>query len=259
MSTSDLYKVLGVPKDATQKEIKKAYRKKVAKYHPDVNPKAEEKFKEITSAYNILSDKDKRSEYDQFGSLSGQYAQQKKMWRRFQQDQDILSGNLAEILGNLFSPKADEFWQRINHFHQQQINQFRTITVSIDFLKMITGATIEIDINKNKLKVKLPPGVKNGERISLKINGRHMLLQVFVKPHPVFSRVNNDIYMKVELSPKQARMGGILPVATPFGAVEVNIPPHVEDGQKLRLKEIGLKLPTQEVANDLYLVMVVSS
>lgn len=260
MSTPNPYEILGVAKTATQDEIKKAFRKLAMKFHPDVNPDGAEKFKEINAAYEILGDEDKRKQFDSYGHMNGGRVDPRmaQMWAQMRADQEILTGSLTEILSKLFSRQSDGLWNRLNAFHEQQAYVSATLTVYIDFMEMVNGKTLDIKHGNNILQVRVPPGIRDGQRIKITESGKNLFLLIRVKPHPILSRHGDNVYMKIFLSEKQARSGGKMDIVTFSGPTEVTIPRNVKHGQKLRLKKMGIQRKGQE-AGDLYLQLLIKN
>ncbi|HHB13139.1 MAG TPA: J domain-containing protein [Chromatiales bacterium] len=283
MKFRDYYEVLGVKRDATQDEIKRAYRKLARKYHPDVSKEAgaEEKFKEVREAYEVLKDPEKRAAYDKFG----------QHWREGQEftpppDWDagfeFSGGGYTEAEG--FS----DFFEALfggggAGFHRTRARPgagFRTrgedhhAKILIDLEDAFHGATRSItlqvpEVDENghvvtrtrTLNVRIPKGITEGQRIRLAGQGGpgmgggpagDLYLEVKFRPHPVYRVDRRDLYLDLPITPWEAALGASVPVPTPGGVVEVKIPPGSQSGQKLRLK--GKGLPGRQ-PGDLYAVL----
>ncbi len=262
----DYYEVLGAPKDADEKAIKAAYRKLARKYHPDVNPnkaEAETKFKEINEAYEVLSDKDKRAKYDQFGA-DWQRAQQSGQtgdfdWSRYQAGQQpgghtrYTTEDLQDLFGE-GAPFSDFFTQLFGAGAAQaqpraargrDIEQPVTVTLAEAYkgtvrrLKRSDGPTIE---------VKIPPGVDNGSRMRVKGHGMpgrrgqpgDLWLVISVEDDPRFVREGNDLHTRVQVPLYAAMLGGEATVPLLEGKARLRIPAETQPGSELRLKGQGM-------------------
>jgi curved DNA-binding protein len=262
----DYYEVLGVPKDADEKAIKAAYRKLARKYHPDVNPnkaEAETKFKEINEAYEVLSDKEKRTKYDQFGA-DWQRAQQTGHagdfdWSRYQggQQQGGYTRYTTEDLQDLFgegAPFSDFFTQLFGAKAAQaqpraargrDIEQPVAVTLveaykgAVRRLKRSDGPTIE---------VKIPPGVDNGSRMRVKGQGMpgrrgqpgDLWIVITVEDDPRFVRAGNDLHTRVQVPLYTALLGGEVTVPLLEGKARLRVPAETQPGHELRLKGQGM-------------------
>ena len=263
MSTTykDYYKILGVSKNATQDEIKRAYRKLAAKYHPDRNPgdkTAEERFKEINEAYQVLSDPEKRKLYDNLGSDWERYQKAGVSWEDFVRQkagggyasyEDLFSDSdsffdLFEILfGSGFGRGAG---RRTNRPRKGQ-DLKATITITLE--EAYHGTTRLIDVNGQKLRITLKPGVANGQKLRIKgkglpgINGGpngDLYIIVQVLPHEKFKREGDDLYLSITIDLYTAVLGGKVKISTFKGDINVTIPPGTQPNKKLRLKGFGM-------------------
>lgn len=261
----DYYEVLGVPKDADEKAIKVAFRKLARKYHPDVNPdkaEAEQRFKEINEAYEVLSDKEKRAKYDQFGA-DWQRAQQAGRagdfdWSRYEAGpgKGVYTRYTAEDLRDLFgegAPFSDFFTHLFGEGVQTQqratkgrdIEQAIRVTLAEAFkgttrrLKRPGGPTIE---------VKIPPGVETGSRMRVKGQGMagrrgqagDLWLEIIVEEDARFVRKGNDLHTRVEVPLYTAVLGGEVTVQLLEGKARLKIPAETQVGSELRLKGQGM-------------------
>ena len=290
MEYKDYYEALGVSRDADEKEIKRAFRKKARQYHPDVNPgdeAAEERFKEINEAYEVLSDPEKRAKYDQFGSAW-------KDWeRRGGQPGDFNWGQwtsgspggqranvryaTAEDLEDLFgggTPFSDFFSQLFGggggfrgaqggaYRPRPQRGQDLEQEVEITFEEAYHGSTRLLHKDGRRLQVKIPPGAATGTRIRMSGEGApgaaggqtgDLFLRVKVQPSPRFERRGDDLYTTVAVDLYTAILGGEAQVETPTGAVMLTIPAGTQNGQTFRLRGKGMpKLRHPEEHGDLY-------
>jgi len=259
----DFYKILGVEKSASEAEIKKAYRKLAKQYHPDFNPgnkAAEEKFKEVTEAYAVLSDTDKRRQYDavgpegfrsdfdfsQFfrGGFRPQPGQQTYHFstgpggRGFNFD----FGGLEDIFGSFFGGG------RGFETGEMSSAQDSEAALEIDFLTAAKGGEVDVSVHGERLRTKIPPGVNSGQKIRLQGKGApgrrgkrgDLYLVLHVRPHPQFERDGDNILVEAPVSFPVAALGGTVTVPTIDGNSEVKIPAGTSSGQKLRLREKGI-------------------
>ena len=252
---TDYYSVLGIKNGSSDEEIKKAYRKQAMKYHPDRNEgdtKAESKFKDISEAYAVLSDKKKRREYDQFGSEGfHQKFSQEDIFRDFDVN-DILRGF---GFGGNPSQGRGGFPGGGNRPHPESIKPPTLIKeLSIGFEEAALGAQRNISISRNgvveETSVKIPSGVTNGKIIRLMGKGHlspdgnkqgDLHLKIRVLPHPLFSRDAQNVLVDSDIKLTDALLGTTIEVQTLNGIKSVKIPSGIQNNSKLRLKEVGIK------------------
>ncbi len=253
------YSVLGLPNGASDDEIKKAYRKLAMKYHPDRNEgnkKAEDKFKGISEAYAVLSDKKKRNQYDQHGSEGfHQKYSQEDIFSDFDMD-DILRGFGGG--GNPFQgQERSGFGNPFSHGRPPQREaQIAPVKkeCSISFEEAAMGCQRTISIARNgtheETNVKIPSGIVHGKVIRVKGKGQTSIagnrrgdlhLLIHVHPHPLFRREGKDVVVDAEIKLTQALLGATIEVETLSGIKSVKIPPGTQNGTKLRLKGVGVK------------------
>lgn len=272
MSKRDYYEVLGVSKNASPNEIKKAYRTLAKKYHPDRNKgnkTAEEKFKEVSEAYLILSDEKKRGEYDQFGHTPFENIfrdGQGFNWQEFSGGDSIFS----EIFGRMgkrgrerggfesfsgFSDFfSDAFETRKTRGSRSQVARGQDLetNIEIDFWEAIRGTERKISIKRNGayeyLTVKIPEGVDTNSKVRLKGKGMHgnyggeagdLFINITVKKDSHFSREGGDLYVDVQITITEAALGTQIDVPTKDGSIRLKIPQGTQGGQKFRLKGKG--------------------
>jgi len=255
---SDYYDILGVSKSASSEEIKKAYRKQALEWHPDRHREdkemAEKRFKEINEAYQILSDREKRSAYDQYGhsafspggpsASSGFYAggaggpfAQTGHYGPFTYTYTSTGGG-----GNPFG--AFDFGDPFDIFEQffgggnpfRQARQVPRYSITLDFMEAARGVEKEIELGGKKRKIKIPAGVDEGSRI----NFGDFLLSINVRPHDVFQREENDIYVNVGIPFSLAVAGGEIKVPNLDGDIKIRVRPGTQSGTMLRLREKGI-------------------
>ncbi len=284
MDYKDYYKVLGVGKDSSQDEIKKAYRKLALKFHPDKNPdnkQAEEKFKEIAEAYEVLKDSEKRKKYDELGANWKQYEKagagggpggtHYEYYGPGQGQQQRV--NFEDIFGAGAGGYSDFFEQFFGGYYQDSKSRSRSprpqsgmnyeAEMEITLLEAYHGTSRIINLDDNKIKVTVKPGVKNGQLLRVKGKGGqgaqggqpgHLYLKVKVKPSDLYRRKENDLYTKVNINIYQAILGGKIEVYTMNGDVSFTIPKQTSTGKTFRIKGKGMPVYNKKDAfGDLYI------
>ncbi len=259
----DYYEIIGVSRSAPQEEIKKAYRRLAKKYHPDVNKgdkKAEEKFKELSQAYEVIGDPDKRKRYDQFGQWSEQrgFDPRHQAYRTYTWTsgpggaQGCSDFDLGDIFGDIFGmgrrgakgkgpfnygPQAEEEETGKRDFHS---------SVEVSFEEAIRGSTRRLSISRSgreeKIDVKIPAGIRDGGKIRLTHKGEaggDLYIKVNVAPHSRFRREEDDLYIEIPMTITEAVFGATIRVPTMDGAVNLKVPPETSSGQKLRIPGKG--------------------
>lgn len=289
----DLYEVLGIGRDASADEIKKAYRKLARRYHPDVNPgspDAGKRFREIQEAYAVLSDSDKRAQYDQFGTVDEGAAtgrQPHARWTAHPSPGGFEFRNfggfadLGDIFGNLFGGFAKRPGQ----------DAPLEVSVELDFAQAVRGASVVAPVRRevacgqcggtgnlggrlcprchgsgtlvqtDRLRVRLPAGVGDGDRVraSLKDGSkREVAVIVHVRPHPYFERKGDDIYTAVPLTFSEAYLGAEVEIGTIHGPVRARIPAGTQSGQRFRLRGKGVRNVRTGVNGDHYYTVQVT-
>ena len=259
MAGKDYYKTLGVDRGATEREIKQSYRKLARKHHPDVNPgdkSAEQRFKEVNEAYEILSDKDKRQKYDQYGDqwqYADQFAQAGKgasPWgfgkaggTRFFYSEGGMGDLFDDLLGG-FGTRTKS--QRARSMRGQDMEA----PVEVTLEEAYSGASRLITLDGRRLEVKIPVGVKNGSRVRIAGKGGpgyggaesgDLYLVISVKPHKLFERRGDDLYVDVPVPLTVAVLGGEAEVPVPKGGkLALKIPPETRNGRVFRLGGQGM-------------------
>ena len=246
------YDVLGVLRNASEKDIRQAYRKLTRKHHPDVNQgdkASEDKFKQINEAYTVLSDSKKRSKYDRYGD---NWAQKEQMDEaRGRQDGTFQWSNVQDSNFSFdFDQGVGSAFERLFTNRGQRRSQARRSVapteqpVEITLEEAFNGTTRVLELlNGRRLEVKIPPGVDSGSRVSVAAGeGQRgtIHLVITVKPHDKFQRKGNDLYTEVEVPLDDAILGGESTVATLTGTVALTIPPETQNGQRFRLAGQGM-------------------
>ncbi|HTX80232.1 MAG TPA: DnaJ C-terminal domain-containing protein [Longilinea sp.] len=268
MEYKDYYKILGVERNASPEEIKKVYRKLAMKYHPDRNPgnkSAEEKFKEINEAYEVLRDPQKRSRYDQLGEDYSRWAQSGGSPNAYDWSQwarqagggaQVEYGDLGDIFG--FSDFFSAIFGGVPAGRAQSSRRSNSVRpaaveqpVSISLLEAYQGTTRIIKIGNKQLEVKIPAGAKTGTKVrmagvaprSFGSQGGDINLVIGINPDPVYERKENDLYMEVTIDLFTAVLGGETTISTLAGKkILLTIPAGTQPGQLIRLAGLGMPL-----------------
>lgn len=273
MADRDFYETLGVSRDVGPDELKKAYRKLARELHPDRNPddkQAEERFKDVSNAYDVLSDPDKRKLYDDFGEMGLREGFDPEAYRAATQgvgggygggfDFGDLFGaaargrgggqfefNLEDLLGGRGGPAAGAYVRVPRRGADLQSE------VTVDFRDAVLGCTKELSVRsaegERTMKVRIPAGVRNDGKIRLRGQGGagadggpdgDLVLQVKVRKHPYFSIRGKQLHVKLPVTPLEAYAGTKVSVPTPEGSVQLSIPAGSQNGAKLRLRGKGI-------------------
>ncbi|DAB38696.1 MAG: DnaJ family protein [Sulfuricurvum sp. GWF2_44_89] len=265
--SKSLYTTLEVAPGASEAEIKKAYRKLARQYHPDVNkdPKAEEKFKEINAAYEVLSDKEKRAKYDQFGDsmFGGQN------FHDFARGQ---GGNvdLDDILRNIFGQGGGGgFGGGFGGFGGQGgfgggfgggMNLDIDANVTVPFAVAVLGGKHSIGLSGENFDIKIPAGIKSGEKLRVRGKGKRagnqvgdLYLRIDVAANPEYEREGDNLVKTFNVPLYAALFGGKVAIQTLEKEVTLKVPENTKNGQRFRLKEMGVLNRQSNVRGDLYL------
>lgn len=283
MEYKDYYKILGVDRHATQDEIKRAYRKLARKYHPDVNkdPAAEDTFKEMGEAYEVLKDPEKRAAYDRLGSRwqAGEEFHPPPGWDAGFEfrggTEDLGTEAFSDFFETLFGRGFGGARAGRHGFRARGQDHFAKVMIDIEDAyrgasRSITLRIPEVDeqgrlhTRSRTLNVKIPKGIKAGQHIRLAGQGApgmgggergDLYLEVAFRPHPFYRVEGSDLYLDLPLAPWEAALGATVKVPTPAGAVELKVPPGMGSGRKLRLR--GRGIPAKQ-PGDLYAVIQIA-
>ena len=279
MEYKDYYAVLGVDRKATQDEIKRAYRKLARKYHPDVSKEAdaEQKFKDLGEANEVLKDPEKRTAYHQLGSNwnAQQGFQPPPDWGTGFEfhgappgggDQHDFSDFFESLFGQARSPGSNRGFHVHGEDHHAKIlidleDSFNGASRSISLQMPEVTPDGHVVTRKRTLKVRIPKGVRQGQQIRLAGQGAtgmgsgkagDLYLEIEFRPHRFYRVEGADVYLELPLAPWEAALGASVKVPTPSGAIDLKIPANSQAGKKLRLKGRGIPAKTP---GDLYVVM----
>jgi len=287
MANRDFYQVLGVPRNADQDEIQRAYRKLARTYHPDVNshPEAEDRFKDIAEAYDVLSDPQARRRYDAFGADFRQVPEDvdPDEWRRSRARAGAGAGagqtrggfggggfgdggfsfgggdvgGLDDLLGGIFGGRTGRRWGPIPGADQEAELE---LTVEEAYRGTRRTVSLASDGTRRSLEVTVPAGVTDGQRIRLAGQGGRgsdgarngdLYLVVRIAPHPRYRLDGRDLHVELRIAPWEAALGTSVPVDTPAGEVKVKVPAGTSSGRRIRLRGRGLPNPKGK-AGDLF-------
>jgi len=265
----DYYEIMGVSRDATQDEIKKSYRKLARKYHPDVSddPQAEERFKEVGEAYEVLKDPEKRVAYDQLGAQwqAGQDFRPPPDWDQgFEHsgagNSQAEAEQFSDFFESLFGSRGQGDPRRQHQFRAR--GEDHHARVSVDLEDSYSGAQRTITLRapelsedghvvlrERTLNVRIPKGIRSGQKIRLAGQGApglgqgesgDLYLQVELNPHGLYRVDERDVYVDLPVAPWEAALGATIKAPTPSGPVDLRIPANSNQGSKLRLKGKGI-------------------
>jgi curved DNA-binding protein len=274
MEYKDYYKIMGLDRQVSQEEIKRAYRKLARKYHPDVSkePNAEIKFKELGEAYEVLKDPKKRTKYDQYGQYwqnpadtQGARGPQSSRHQYYQQGNDTGAAEFEDFLNNIFK-------QRYQHtqedYFEESLDIHAKLTISLEDSFYGSEKTLQLQkplvsqpnqptYETHAIKVKIPKGVTDKQQIRLKGQGnqgkRHhkgdLYIEITIAPHPWYKLEKKDIHLELPITPWEAALGASIHVPTLGGPVKLKIPKLSQTGKQMRLKGRGLpgSLPGDEL------------
>ncbi|MGF1456473.1 MAG: DnaJ C-terminal domain-containing protein [Alphaproteobacteria bacterium] len=266
----DPYTILGVPKDASQDDIRKAYRKLAKDLHPDLHPgdqRAEDRFKAVSAAYTLLSDPDKRAQYDR-GEIDASGAERAQGFYRHYADDNVAgrysSSSGFEDLSDLFT---DLFGQRMRAGRTGPVaGADRHVAIQVDFITATTGGKQRLTLPDGQtLDVTIPAGIEDGKTLRLKGRGGpapgegppgDALVRIAVRPHAFFRREGKDIHLTLPISFDEAVLGGKVEVPTLTGRVTMTLPKGANSGDVLRLKGKGIA-PAGASLGDMHVTLTV--
>lgn len=246
----DFYKILGVAKDVSDTELKKVYRKLAKEFHPDLNPgdaKAEAKFKDISEAYDVLSDPEQRREYDAVRAMGG--------GARFQAGGP--GGGFEDVFSNLFGGGGfpGGFGGFGGNFGPQRGSDLTTSS-TINFIDSINGTQLKLGVQGETVNVKVPAGIQDGQKLKVRGKGQpspnggpagDLVVTIKVKPHPVFTRDGANVRVTVPITFSEAVLGATIQVPTLGGEpVKLKVAPGTPNGRTLRVKGKGVQLAGKE-------------
>ncbi len=293
MEYKDYYAVLGVDRKATQDDIKQAYRRLARKYHPDVSKEAnaEEKFKNLQEAYEVLKDPEKRAAYDQLGSnwKQGQEFRPPPGWdakTHFYTSDDSGAfserdwGGFSDFFANLFGrseSRSRSHGDEFSRFRQRGNDEHAKIKITLDEAFHGTTKTLQLQMPEidssgqirqslRTIKVNIPAGAIAGQQLRLAkqggpgMNGGEagdLYLEVEIQPHPLFSLKDKDVYLTLPVTPWEAALGAEIKIPTLGGRVGLKLAPNSQSGQKLRLK--GRGMPGKPEPGDQYAILQIET
>ncbi len=285
MQYKDYYKVMGLSREASQDEIKRAYRKLARKYHPDVSKEkdAEAKFKELGEAYEVLKDPEKRAAYNQLGAdwKAGQDFRPPPNWNEgFEFKGGGFTSDNAEAYSDffeqLFGSAAFSSVGRGQHgvhargqdshakIHIDLEDSFHGATRNISLSAPEINAQGQVQVKHRNLNIKIPKGIKAGQHIRLAGQGSSgtgsgqsgdLFLEIAFNNHPLYRVLETDVYLDLPVTPWEAALGAKIKVPTPEGSVDLKIPSNSRQGSKLRLTGRGIPAPAP---GDFYVVLQIA-
>ncbi len=263
MAFIDYYKILGLDKTASESDIKSAYRKLARKYHPDLNPndkEAEQKFKEINEANEVLRDPENRKKYDTYGENwkhSEEFEKQQQQQRQYQGGNqqsysgDFSGGDYSDFFESMFGGRASGSSSGTNRFIGQDFNA----ELHLDLKEAYTTHKRTLTINNKKISITLPAGIKNGQTIKIAGQGGDgsnggpkgdLYISFVIENHTKFKLDQDNLYETVDLDLYTALLGGDIMVDTFDGKVKLKVAPETQNGTKVKLKGKGFPVYKKE-------------
>jgi molecular chaperone DnaJ len=256
MAKRDFYTVLGLERGASEQEIKNAYRKLAKKYHPDLNPgnkQAEEKFREVTEAYEVLSDKEKKAQYDRFGmamfddgAYTGAGGNGSDFWGG-SGGSDHIDDLFEDLFGGIFGGREREDAHSFGGYRSRGMRRTVDTDLSLSFEEAALGCDKILQFSGNgmrKIQVHIPAGIDEGERVRVNANldGENMEIgiEIHIQAKKGYERKGQDIYITQNIPYTVAVLGGEANFTTLYGAVQCKIPAGTQSGSKIRLRGKGI-------------------
>ncbi|RZS99681.1 DnaJ C-terminal domain-containing protein [Aquimarina brevivitae] len=277
MDYIDYYKVLGINKDATEADIKKAYRKLARKYHPDLNPnnsEAEKKFKEINEAHEVLANPENRKKYDQYGKdwqHAEEFERAKQSRRQYQGQQgrsefhsNFGEGDFSDFFESMFGGGKRSYRSRQAKFRGEDYNA----ELHLDLMEVLTTHKRTLTINNKNIRITIPAGVENGQTIKIKGHGGpgmgggpngDLYLTFVIANNTPFKRDKSNLYLTKEIDLYTAVLGGDITIDTLSGKVKLAVKPGTQNDSKVKLKGKGFPVYKKEGQfGDLYITYKVN-
>ncbi len=280
----DYYKILGVDKKATLKEIKNAYRKLARKFHPDLNPNdkdSKKKFQEINEAHEVVSDPEKRKKYDQYGDQwkhADEFTQNDQSRRQYdysgrkhgkegrqEYSFDQGEGEFSDFFESLFGGFADGGRKKQVKFRGEDY----TAELKIDLLSAYQTHQQTMTVNGKKIRITIPAGIENGQTIKIAghggpgVNGGpngDLYITISIANNPTFRRLGNDLYTTVNLDLYTSLLGGEITIDTLDGKVKLNVQPETRNGSRIKLKNKGFPVyRKKDQSGDLYITYEINT
>jgi len=255
----DYYKILKVSKNANEDEIKKSYRKLAKQWHPDKNPnnkKAEDKFKEISEAYDVLSDSLKRKKFDDFINVSSRTNTNYSYRKAKDFSQEEYETEFSDFFKQFFKKRSNK---KYSYFKGDDLRG----KITIDLEEAYSGSVRVINTKSGKIRIKIKPGVSDNKILKVKGKGKiskyggengDLFIRISIKKHNLYTRKNNDLIKHINVDVYTAILGGDIIVSTFKGNIKVKIPQDYQFKQKLRIESYGMPhYDNPEIFGDLYL------
>ncbi|MBT9546175.1 MAG: J domain-containing protein [Candidatus Sericytochromatia bacterium] len=286
MKYSDYYATLSLDKAASEKEIRTAYRRLAKEYHPDTHPGdavAEERFKAINEAYEVLGDPDKRSRYDQLGvnwqdfaEFAESYHASRKDKQRVEYGSQFFDLPFSDFFETFFGDQAGQLWDKhADHPVPEPPSQLRpeptlssaseiSYTAQVTLEEVLQGTKRRIQLNENDqlktLEVKIPPGVKEGSKVPIGSKASHLFLEIRLRTHPLFLPEEQNLRGSLQILDYEAMLGCSKAIKTLTGQIQLKIPPGSQGNQVFRIKGQGLpQFKHPEQRGDLLIVLGVKT
>lgn len=263
MDFVDYYKILGIDKSATTKDIKNAYRKLARKFHPDLNPNdkdAKKNFQQINEANEVLSDPEKRKKYDQYGKdwqhaeefeKQNQYHQQSSGSRGARNSRAQSGGDFSDFFESMFGGMGGGGGARQAKFRGEDF----TAEIHLNLIDAYETHQQTLNVNGKKIRITIPAGIENGQTIKISghggpgINGGpngDLYIAFSIANHSIFKRLGNDLYASIDLDLYTAILGGEITIDTLKGQVKLKVKPETQNGSKVKLKGKGFPVYKNE-------------